>query len=197
MKKRPDAERTAEFMRLLHAFQSVERVAHAADLSRRENDVEHSYFLAMLSWDLHDVLALPYSTEKILRYALAHDLVETYAGDTYIFDAEALKTKGKREEEARARIEKEFPEFCDLHATIQAYEEKKDPESVFVHAVDKVIPLVINYVQGGHTWKKIGTVPANLFAYKRNKIGDQEEVRELLEQLIARVEADLGAYFVA
>jgi 5'-deoxynucleotidase YfbR-like HD superfamily hydrolase len=42
-----------------------------------------------------------------IRFALAHDLVEIYAGDTYIFaDQTALDTKKKREEEAAQKIEK-------------------------------------------------------------------------------------------
>ena len=37
----------------LNAFQSVEPIAYSAVISRRENDVEHSYFLAMFCWYLH------------------------------------------------------------------------------------------------------------------------------------------------
>lgn len=195
--EQPDVKRTAAFMRLLHALQSVERVAHTPNFSRRENDVEHSYFLAMLCWYLHDALKLSYSTEKILRYALAHDVVEAYAGDTYILDTEALKTKGKREQEARVRIKKEFPEFNDLHTAIERYENRNDPEAIFVHAVDKVLPLLINYIQDGYTWKKMGIAHAELFAHKRNKVGRQKEARELLEQIIAIIENDWKTYFVA
>src|SRR3989338_7365904 len=192
--KHPDATRTAAFIRLLHAFQSIERVAHVADLSRRENDVEHSYFLAMLCWYLCDTLQLKFSKEKVLTYALAHDLSEVYAGDTYIFDHEALKTKKEREEHARIRIEKEFSEFEDLHRTIETYENQNDPEAHFVHAIDKILPILINYVQGGHTWKEMRIAPHDIFAHKRNKIGEQTEARALLEQIIALIGDDLEKY---
>lgn len=195
--KHPDAVRTAAFIRLLHAFQSVERVAHSVDLSRRENDVEHSYFLAMLCWYLCTALQLKYSREKVLMYALAHDLHEAYAGDTYIFDQEALKTKKAREGNARARIRVEFPEFSDLHATIETYEKQNDPEAHFVHAVDKVLPVIINYVQGGHTWKEWGIVREDLIAQKRDKVGEQKEARALLEQIIALIGDDWKKYFIA
>lgn len=193
--KRPDAERTAAFVRLLHTFQSVERVAHVGGLSRRENDVEHSYFLAMLCWYLCDAFQLEYSKEKILRYALAHDLHETYAGDTYIFDHEGLKTKKEREKNARVRIAAEFPEFVELHETIEMYEKRTDHEARFVNAVDKFIPMIINYVQGGHTWKELGISHDDLVAHKREKISDQKEVLELLEQLIALIGKDRSKYF--
>jgi putative hydrolases of HD superfamily len=195
--KEPDVARTAEFIRLLHAFQSIERVAMAGDLSRRENDAEHSYFLAMVCWYLCDSLRLGYSKEKIFTYALAHDLVETYAGDTFFLNAEHQKTKRDREEKAQMRIANEFPEFGDLHATIKAYEKRKDPESLFVYAIDKVLPFLINYMQGGHMWKEMGVAHDDDYANKREKIGEQKEARALLEQIIALIGEDWNTYFVA
>ena len=192
-----DMERAAAFVRLLHALQSVERVAHIGSLSRRENDVEHSYFLTMLCWYLCDALHLELSKEKVLRYALAHDLHEAYAGDTYIFDHDALKTKKEREQNAQNRIRAEFPEFADLHATVESYETRNDPEAHFVYAVDKFIPMLINYVQGGYTWKEMKVVQADLIAHKRAKIGEQKEVRDLLEQIISLIEKDRKKYFNA
>ena len=193
----PDAARAIAFMRLLHAFQSVERIAYSADISRRENDVEHSYFLAMLCWYLHDSLQLEYSLEKIFRYALAHDLSEVYAGDTYFLDAEAQKTKREREEKAVVRIQSEFPEFKDLYTTIETYERREDPEAIFVYAVDKVLPFLINYMQDGAMWKKMGVARDDDYTIKREKIGDQKEARALLEQIIALIGDDWKKYFVA
>jgi len=193
----PDAARAMKFVRLLHALQSVERIAYSADVSRRENDVEHSYFLAMLCWYLRDALKLDYSLEKIFRYALAHDVSEVYAGDTYFLDAEAQKTKKEREEKACMRIANEFPEFEDLHATIEAYERREDPEAIFVYAVDKVLPFLINYMQSGAMWKKMGVAHHDDYTIKREKIGDQKEARTLLEQIIALIGDDWKTYFVA
>lgn len=194
---RPKAERALAFMRLLHAFQSVERVAHAPDRVRYENDVEHSYLLAMMSWYLIDSLALDLDLDKALRYALAHDLVETYAGDTYIYDVEALKTKHAREEKARMQIEAEFPEFPDLHMTVKGYERQADDESLFVRAVDKLLPVLTNYLQDGHTWKEMAVPHENLYANKREKIGDQKEARALLEQMIELIGDGWQKYFAS
>ena len=194
---KPDVVRAAGFLRFLHAFQSVERVAYAADATRRENDVEHSYFLAMLCWYLVDALKLDYSVEKILRYALSHDLVEAYAGDSYIFDAESQRTKKEREKNAQHRIQSEFPEFETLHATIEAYEHQEDPESEFVHAVDKLIPVILNYLQNGRMWKDMKVDYKQLIAQKRAKVGEQKEVRELLEQIITLLQDDWESYFIA
>ena len=195
--KKPEADKALAFMRLLHAFQSVERVAHAPDQIRRENDVEHSYLLAMMSWYLIDSLRLEFNKGAVLQYALAHDLVETYAGDTYIWDTEALKTKHAREEKARMQIESEFPEFPDLHAMIQRYEKQGDEESTFVRAVDKLLPVLTNYLQDGRTWKEMAVPHDDLYANKREKIGNQQEVRELLEQMIEIIGDDWQKYFAS
>lgn len=192
---KPEARRALAFMRLLHAFQSVERVAHAPDQIRHENDVEHSYLLAMMSWYLIDSLKLDLDKNAALQYALAHDLVETYAGDTYIWDTEALKTKHAREEKARVQIETEFPEFPSLHAMIDKYEKQSDEESRFVRAVDKLLPVLTNYLQDGRTWKEMHVPHDDLYANKREKIGSQKEVRDLLEQMIELIGDGWQKYF--
>lgn len=193
--KKPDLSRTLEYIRLLQTFQSVERVAHAPNLLRKENDVEHSYSLSMLCWYLCDALDLDLSRNKVIEYALCHDLVETYAGDTFIYDTEGQKTKREREEKARLRIQNEFPEFKHLHKTIVEYEQRTDKETLFVHAIDKLLPALINYVQGGHTWKEMNLDHDGLYANKREKIGDQKEARDLLEQLIVQIGNNWSTYF--
>src|SRR5580704_1310169 len=110
-----DLEKAAKFRALLDAFSLVERVMHVKGREQRENDTEHSYTLAMLAWYLADAFDLGLDKDRLLRYALVHDLVEVYAGDTYVLDEEGLKTKHEREEKARLRLIEEFPEFKDLH----------------------------------------------------------------------------------
>ncbi|OGG62915.1 hypothetical protein A3I46_02880 [Candidatus Kaiserbacteria bacterium RIFCSPLOWO2_02_FULL_54_13] len=193
--KKPDIERVAEFMRLLHAFQSVERVIPAPNLTRKENDVEHSYTLTMFCWYLNDALELGLNKNKLLEYGLVHDFVEVYAGDTYVFDQERKETKHQREEEARIRIAAEFPEFKSLHKAIERYESQGDPEAMFVYVVDKLVPMVTNYLQNGHSWKEMNVQHEELFALKRRTIKNHEQVRELLEQLIQEIEPRWNDFF--
>jgi len=194
---KPDANRAISFMELLHAFQRVERVPKMPRMERRENDVEHSYLLAMLAWYLVDSLDIDLNKEKVLKYALAHDLVEIYAGDTYAFtkDQAAKDSKRQREENAHQRIKKEFLEFKDLDAAIGEYERRRDKESVFVYALDKLIPMLTNYIQDGRPWKEADTAFDEVVKYKRERIGDEPFVRELLEQIITLIEKDRARYF--
>ncbi|HQT82611.1 MAG TPA: HD domain-containing protein [Candidatus Paceibacterota bacterium] len=184
-------------MRLLHTFQSVQRVMFAPDLARKENDVEHSYTLTLLCWYLNDSLELGLDTNKLLEYGLVHDFVEVYAGDTYVFDQKRKETKHRREEEARLRIAREFPEFKSLHESIEQYESRGSPEALFVYAVDKLVPMLTNYLQKGHAWKEMKVPRKELYALKRETIQSQEQVRELLEQLIREIEPHWNEFFDA
>ena len=185
-----------KFAELLHNFALVERIAHVKGRDVRQNDAEHSYFLPMLAWYLIDALKLPLQLDRVLQYALVHDLVEVYAGDTYIFDEEARKTKDAREEKSRLRIAEEFPEFGSLHETILAYEKQEDEESRFVKQLDKLEPLIGNYLQEGRTWKEMNVSFFEIAENKRKNIHSAKEIRDLLEKFLSEMEARKSDFFL-
>lgn len=163
MGKEPQSKQLADMLAyagMLNSFRNIERVIRANGEERWENDVEHSYHLAMLGWYIVSTEKLDLDAAKVLRYALIHDLVEVYAGDTYLYsmDEAHVASKETREREAQARLEKEFPHFSELNEAIRAYEEKRDAESRFVYALDKLQPLINIYLDNGRTWieKKVG-----------------------------------------
>ncbi len=193
--KKLELDPILKFEELLHTFALVERVAHIKGRTARENDVEHSYFIAMLAWFVIDTFKLPLDINKVLRYALVHDLVEVYAGDTYIFDEEAKKTKHEREEKARLRIASEFPSFSSLNETIQAYESQIDNEACFVKTLDKIEPVIANYFQNGRTWKEMNVSFGEAVEHKRKSTAPVAEIKELLEEIITRIEPNKFDYF--
>lgn len=190
-----ELDKVVQFEKLLHAFARIERIANVDGRKERENDVEHSYFLAMLAWYVADAFALPLNKNLLRTYALAHDFVEVYAGDTYIFDPDACKTKKEREEKARLRIKSEFPEFGELHDSIEKYEAQADAESRFIKALDKVEPVIANYLQKGRTWKEMNVTLEEARNNKRAKLAHHEEMRELMEEIFARIEPEKSDYF--
>jgi putative hydrolase of HD superfamily len=193
--KKPHLGKTQKFLELIHAFQLVERVAHVPNSPRRENDAEHSYSLTMLAWYLIDSLGLKLDKQKVFEYCLTHDLVEIYAGDTYFLDEAAKATKAAREKAAQVQMQNEFPEFDALHSAINNYELMKDEESKFVHGLDKLIPVLTNFIQNGRTWKEVDVAYRDLVHNKRLKIAEGTEIRELLEEIIAIIEKDPLKYF--
>lgn len=178
-----------KFSKLIHKFRSVERQIFAHGAERRENDSEHSFTLAMLGWHINESCRLGYDNGKILKYSLAHDLVETYAGDTYFYttDKAALDSKEQREKDAQERIRQEFPEFADLHESIDQYNQKSDKESKFVYALDKIEPVLNIYLDGGRTWKRNSVTLEMLTSAKESKVSIDETTARIFKELVDKL----------
>jgi putative hydrolases of HD superfamily len=192
-------DQSIAFSQLILAFQRVERRTHVPKTDRWENDAEHSYALAMMAWYLVDSLELSFDKKKIFEYALAHDFVEVYAGDTWSFGDGSGSKKSKKEREAAAqqRIAFEFPEFKDLHQTIELYEQQPDEEARFVYALDKIMPILAGFAQEGRDWKDLGVSFKEVYEYKKEKIASQKEVFALFQELMALIDKNRAKYFNA
>lgn len=179
-------EKLLSFARVLNKLQAVERVIRVKDADRWENDMEHSYHLAMLAWYIIDSQKLSLDREKVFCYALAHDLVEVYAGDTYLFslDQALLDSKPERERLAGERLVKEFPEVPEMHEAILHYVMKDDPESRFVYALDKIEPLVKLYLDGGRTWKEMNVTLDMAYESKKEKVAFSPEIKAYFEEFM-------------
>ena len=129
------------FIKLSHAFQQTKRSIYATGEDRMEHDAEHSYQLTMVAWYLISAEKLDLDINVAIKYALAHDIVEVYAGDTPNFGegVELKETKVKREEEALHKLAREFPEFPDLITLIARYEKKEDEESRVIYYLYKFL----------------------------------------------------------
>lgn len=186
-----------KFAGILSEFQKVERMIYARGQDRRENDVEHSYQLAMLAWYVAATENLSLDIGKLIRYGLLHDLVEVYAGDTYIFDADQrrIASKEAREKEALERLRSEFPELGIFWDAIEAYEKKEDPESRFIYALDKVYPIVSIYLNGGREWKEQNVSLEMLFEQKVKKVALSPEIEKYFHELIALLRKEQGILF--
>jgi putative hydrolases of HD superfamily len=152
----PPVQRIAELQQFIADFARIERVPHLADTGRRENDVEHSYGLALTCWYLAPKIAPELSLEKIFAYAIAHDTVELHAGDTFVFaDSEKVATKSDREDEAIEQLQKDWPDFPEMVAAAKGYKNKVDEEAKFVKAVDKLLPvLMVNLGEKDAFWHR-------------------------------------------
>ncbi|MCI0597575.1 HD domain-containing protein [Candidatus Parcubacteria bacterium] len=195
--KRIEATELIRFMEMLHALQGIQRAYHVPGEDRKENDIEHSYLLAMTVWYAIDTFRLSLDKDRAIRYALAHDVPEVHAGDTFVFstDAEILNGKKDREAEARKRLAKDFPSVPSMHEAMENYEHQTDPEAVFVRALDKIMPLITIYVQDGRSWK-LGNVSYSQIAdLKRRTTVHCPEVHDIVEQLLAVLDQDRRRFF--
>lgn len=184
------------FVDFLYKFRNVERAVAIKDSNRPENDLEHSAQLAYVAWYMLTTHEHTLDLGLVLRYALVHDLVEVYAGDTVVYDEEHKKSKVEREQKALEQIRREFPEASELTDLIDAYETRNDRESRFVYALDKLMPAVNNYLSGGVLWRKLNVTLKRAVEEKQGKIaGDPivaEYYKELLATLVEREEELFG-----
>lgn len=181
------------FVDLLHQLRTVERSVLIKNSDRNENDTEHSFSLAMIGWYVNATHKLGFDMGKICMYALAHDVVEVYAGDTYFYSAnpdQDLKNKIERERQAALRLQKEFPEFPELHTAIENYEKRVDKESAFIYALDKIEPVLSIYRDKGRTWKKDGITLEMLETMKAPKVAVDPTVTLLFKELVARLKVE-------
>lgn len=151
----PSLDRLADVQQMVADFAKVRRAVPLADTNDAENDVEHSYGLAITCWFLHAKIAPQLDLGKILQYALAHDIVEIHAGDTYVFDAESVATKAARERDAIKRLRQEWPDFPEIIDHTEGYADKIDEEAKFTYAVDKILPiLMVELADAKGIWKQ-------------------------------------------
>jgi putative hydrolases of HD superfamily len=183
---RPDISRLVEFQHLLLSFRSIERRLHIPPgLDTFENDAEHSYALAMTAWFL-----APYfpklDRDTVIRYALAHDIVEVHAGDTYAYsDDETLRIKREREATAVEQLAHDWPDFPDLTETMHAYEERASEEAKFVYALDKLVPALLDYMNEGLGWRDRGITFQMFCDEKNKKVPISPDINEYCQTLIA------------
>lgn len=191
-------ENLESFMRLLHAAQHVTRVARIPNETQQRNTAEHTFELALLAWYIVSSEELDLDIMKVLKYALAHDLIEAYSGDTYAFDEASQKTKPAREAAALARIEAEFPEFNELSQMIHEYEKKDTNESKFVYALDKLIdPLNAGMETRQSIWKDLNVSYEQFHSYKDAKIRHSPDVQVFWEALCKKLTDNKDFFFHA
>ncbi len=151
---------------------------------RHENDAEHSWALAFLASSLAPEVDPKLDVGKICQFAIVHDLVEVYAGDTPVHGTkEHILTKEAREAKAADRLTSEFAYLPWIASTILAYERKDTDEAKFVYAVDKYLPVFFDYLDKSRYFREKKT---SLKAYN-------EELSEHRKK--AHTHPEVGKYY--
>lgn len=154
--KNEKLKRQIEFAITIDKMKNVFRRSLITDGSRRENDAEHSWHFAMLAMLLEEYSAEKVNIERVLKIALVHDLVEVYAGDTFAYDSEGNADKLEREIAAAEKLfdSLDSEQGAELRALWDEFEAKETPEARYANAIDRIQPLMLNFMTNGHTWKQ-------------------------------------------
>ncbi|RAJ47046.1 putative hydrolase of HD superfamily [Kitasatospora sp. SolWspMP-SS2h] len=173
-------------------LKTVLRQSPLAAADRRENDAEHSWHLAMMVTVLAEYADEPIDVGHTVRLVLLHDLVEIHAGDTPLYDDAGAVDQAEREAAAADELFGLLPadQTRLLRAHWDEFEARRTPEARFAKAMDRLQPLLLNWLARGGTWRTPGVTAADVRARKA-VIGDAstplwEAARRLIDEGEAR-----------
>lgn len=179
-------QKQMKFILEVDKVKEIFRQTYLSDGSRKENDAEHSWHLALMA-----VLLKEYANEevdllKVIPMVLIHDLVEIDAGDTYAYDQAGLATQRERETKAADRIFGLLPSdqaevFRALWEEFEAYE---TAEAKFAHALDNCQPLFLNDASGGKSWREHGVHKSQIYKRNEHTAEGSVEIWEYMKTLV-------------
>ena len=200
-------QKVIELAQLCLRFGRVERVTYHEDGKRLETDTDHTVMLAVIACafaeriNAGDARFPRYDVGLVAQFAIVHDLVEAYAGDTNSLIArtdagpdDATRTKEAREAVALARIRSEFTaDFPWLTDTIDEYESLVSPEARFVKALDKVLPKITHLLNGGATLRQHGVDASNIDAVNGSQVAKMRATYAADQPAVMALYADVHA----
>ena len=147
-----------KFILELDKLKNIYRQTLVLHEDRQENDAEHSFHLAVMACILAEHAREKVDVLHVMKMVLMHDVVEIDAGDTYCYDEAGNQTKAERERKAADRIFALLPEEqCrEYRGLWEEFEARETPEAKFANALDRIHPMLLNYIKGGISWKKHG-----------------------------------------
>ena len=162
--------RQIQFLLEIDRLKQITRRTLIADGSRRENDAEHSWHLALFAVVLAEHGPAELDLARVIKMVLVHDLVEIDAGDTYCYDPAACATQRDREVAAAERIFALLPpdQRDELRELWEEFEAKDTAESRFAAALDRLQPVLLNCHTQGRAWLEHGVTRAQVIERNRH-----------------------------
>ena len=151
-------EQQIRFIVEIDKLKSVYRRTYLINENRNENTAEHSWHLAMTAMVLAEYSNEPVDVLKVIKMALIHDIVEIDAGDTFVYDLQALSDKAERERAAADRLFRLLPDDQgqEFRRLWEEFESRESPEARFAAALDRFVPQLHNYYTSGGSWREHG-----------------------------------------
>jgi putative hydrolases of HD superfamily len=161
-------ERQIAFVIELDKLKQVLRQTRLMDGSRRENDAEHCWHVALMAVVLAEHAGAGIDVLRVLKMLLIHDVVEIDAGDTFLYAAVDAAAVAARETRAAERIFGLLPpdQAGELRALWEEFEARRSAEAKFARALDRLEPLLQNHRNGGGTWREHGVTVEQVLAKK-------------------------------
>ena len=174
------------FILELDKMKNLYRQTYVLHEDRKENDAEHSWHLALMTFLLAEYANYQVDVTKVMKMVLIHDVVEIDAGDTYCYDAEGNKSKAEREEKAARRIfgmhpEDQYNEFYELW---REFEDSHTKEARFAAVLDRLQPLLLNYTRKGISWQEHGIKKDQVLKRNVEYFAESDKIAELITSIL-------------
>lgn len=149
-------EQQMAFILEIDKLKRVDRQTLIVDGTRPENSAEHSWHIALMALLMveHIDQGSDIDLLKVVKMLLVHDIIEIDAGDVFAYDED--EEREEREKKAGRRIFGLLPQDQaeELYQLWREFEERQTPEAHYAASLDRLLPLVQNYLTGGYTWVK-------------------------------------------
>ena len=175
-----------EFALLMDKQKNIFRQNRLADNSRRENDAEHAWHMAVMAYLFREYANEDIDISKVILMCLIHDVVEIEAGDTYAYDEEAKKSQREREKIAKKHIFGMLPsdQGRELEALFDEFEAQETAEAKFAKAMDNLQPVLLHEANGGGDWKEHGVTKEQIMRRQEKTRRGSEELFEVIKDII-------------
>jgi len=180
-------DKLIKFLKEIEKFKLIERQTYLSSF-RQENDAEHSWHVALFVI-LFEKDFPGLDMAKMLKMALIHDLVEIYAGDTFSFDNEAVKSKDQREQKAAKKLFGMLPNDLkkEFHHLFREYDDRKTREALYTQSFDKLLPVVQNLLSHGKAWREYHITEKNVNDHKLRYHRFDKKMLSIFKKLISEV----------
>lgn len=170
-----------DFLIEIDKVKNILRMTSIADGTRRENDAEHSWSLAVMAILFAEYMPQDLDLLKVIKMVLIHDLVEIYAGDTFAFDEAGMEDKEEREQLSADKIFGilESDQGLEYRTLWEEFEACETQEAQYAAMLDRLQPLIMNYINEGGTWAQHGITVEQV--YKRNQITLEKGPKEFID----------------
>lgn len=134
---------------LLAEMEQIKRITKLPN-GEFESDSHHSFSLALIAYQIVAQSCPELNPEKVMLYALCHDLLEIVTGDdvTLHFTAKQHAEKFQKERNAIAEFDDLFRKFPDLKNSTHKYERLDTPEAATIFVLDKACTTWTYHAQG-------------------------------------------------
>ncbi|EPI5808979.1 HD domain-containing protein [Vibrio vulnificus] len=173
----------------LDKLKSVLRRTRVKSADKRlENSAEHSWHVALMALLMEEHANEPVNIGRVVKMLLLHDVVEIDAGDTFVYDAVASKQQAEKELAAAQRLFGMLPtdQGEDLLQLWLEFEAAQTADAKFGKALDRIIPMLLNYHNQGQSWQEHGvTRQQALTVNQKIDLGSHvlwDKAQEIIEQ---------------